>query len=85
MDQQQIKSLLDGLPPVEFSMDPANAFALVALLQLAMRHPALTDSLAEVGLEVVDGIRRGMPPAIQQQIDIGFHPDTETLVTGDPA
>lgn len=62
MDQQQINALLDGLPPVEFSMDPANAFALVALLQLAMRHPALTDPLAEVGLGVVDGIRRAMPP-----------------------
>lgn len=85
MDHEAIALRLGGMPPVEFSIDPANAFVLVALMQLALRHPALTDPLAAVGLEVVHGIREQMPEDLRELIDRGFHPDNDSLVTGGPA
>lgn len=65
------------LPPMEIAYRPDTVFALVALIQLALRHPGVTGSPRDAGTRflaaareyfadapaVLEAIRRGDDPA----------------------
>ena len=61
----------DGLVQT-FTIGPYSAYALVAALQLAHRHPALSGAMRAILHDIADGITRAFVPEVQAMLNRGW-------------
>ena len=73
-DDEAVAALVDELTrcetPIEFVLRPASAFHLVAVIQLALRHPHVPDEARRIGATFVDHVReyftdQGAPTVVE--------------------
>jgi hypothetical protein len=62
--------------PMELVLQPASVFQLVALVQLALRHPAPSDAVRATGARLLNGAREYFAdcPALLEMIRRGDDP-----------
>lgn len=78
-DRELVESMaveMQTAPAMDLTIAPSSLFTLVALVQLALRHPGVPERLREVGDRFVTGAVQhfGGHPAIQQAILRGNDP-----------
>jgi hypothetical protein len=76
VDSNAIAAALGNCPSVKIEMSPHGIFALVGLLQLALRHPNIQpdSETAKIGQEFIQGARTilaEIDPALGSIIDLG--------------
>jgi hypothetical protein len=73
----EMRDLVESGAGLPFVFDPAEAFALLAVLQLALRHPGLAGFAHDVALRLAHNIeqRLGVTPAIREAARRGWFPE----------
>lgn len=81
---EAIAQKLEAAQPIEIGIKPFRAFSLVGLLQLALRHPALTDRDKHPSAAIGEDIARRLQvklgeidPTIAQVLEEGWNPSLD--------
>lgn len=86
-DEQQIQAFIaemtaiHALGPIEVAIDATSAFGLIGLIQLAMRHPKLTDHHQETARSFIDRLSVIFPPDSlpYKFIQQGYNPEFDKV------
>lgn len=71
--QIDLEAAIKVMPPIlVFSLTPLQAAAVIAQLQLALRHPNNRGSVAQVGMDFAEKLISAFPPAAREALELGF-------------
>lgn len=76
------KWMLSDHQPVTIVMDRQGLFQLTAVIQLALRHPRLSDSIRSQMSDRLNELRSFMPEDIRRLSEAGDDPLLDVPVTG---
>lgn len=74
---ERLSEALRDAPAIPCQIGALHAYTVIALLQLSLRHHAVTPFHAMVARDVIDGLRKHLPDACQASIDQGFGREPE--------
>lgn len=90
LDSADVIRALRDAPPFDIQMNAVDAYCLVSLLQLALRHPDTHTecaALAVIGDAVARAIQGGLSqlsPAVAESLDLGWTPAFDYSPVADP-
>lgn len=72
-----IKDLIDSGAGMPFVFNPGEAFMLLAVLQLALRHPGLDGAAGSFARELAENIQERLcvTPALKEVARLGWEPE----------
>jgi hypothetical protein len=86
-EMDAIRTARAGAPAAIVAFAPFTAYSLIAVLQLASRHPDLSDTELDIVLDLAHGVEKqlvdvarsvvGPDSAIETTIRAGFDPDSD--------
>lgn len=70
----------EGDSPILVNIPRQSALAVVGLVQLATRHPGISETMEAIAREFVDAVIRQVPPGIGDLMDRGWDAQEDVVL-----
>jgi hypothetical protein len=76
---EEIQALIDSGAGMPFVFDPLEAFMLLGILQLALRHPGMADATGQFARALAENIEQRLciTPAMKEIAQAGWRPECD--------